>query len=216
MEPVLGRNLPLTHPAESGAACGPPCPLECRPPPSYLPTIPPLTSPRGTPAVSTPADIPRSPAPAERPTSIRHLVLVALLVITAVNYIQRNCISPAATTIEAELNVTGPELDLAAGAFFLAYTIMQVPSGWLAHRRGTRVILSLYAAGWSLALIGCAVARNFTELYAGRLAMGVLQAGIFPCATLILAVWYPASQRGFATASLNSFMLIGGAAGTML
>ncbi|MFO0928046.1 MAG: MFS transporter [Gemmataceae bacterium] len=39
---------------------------------------------------------------------------------------------------------------------------------------------------------------------------------MFPCATLILAVWYPVTKRGLATALLNSFMVIGGAVGTAL
>ncbi len=156
------------------------------------------------------------PGTSQRPTHLRHWVLASLLVITAINYIQRNAISPAATTIEEQLHVSGPQLDLAAGAFFLAYTLMQVPSGWLAQRWGPRRTLALYAAGWSLALLLCAAATGFLELYLGRLAMGALQAGIFPCATLILQVWYPSTQRGLATALLNSFMLLGSAGGVML
>ena len=49
------------------------------------------------------------------------------------------------------------------------------------------------------------------SLYASRLAMGVLQAGIFPCATLIMAAWLPPGRRAFASGILNSCMLIGGA-----
>jgi ACS family glucarate transporter-like MFS transporter len=159
---------------------------------------------------------PDEPSLVARPTRARHLVLVALLAITAVNYAQRNAISPAATTIEAGLGLTGPQLDLAAGAFFLTYTLFQVPSGWLAQRWGPRLTLPLYAACWSLALAGCAVASGLGGLYLGRLAMGAFQAGIFPCATLILAVWYPASRRGLATALLNSFMLLGSAGGNVV
>jgi len=147
---------------------------------------------------------------------VRQLVLAALLAITAVNYAQRNCIGSAATTIEANLRLTGPELDQAMGAFFLTYTLMQVPSAWLAQRWGARLVLPLYAAGWSLALAGCAFASGWAELCLGRLAMGVFQAGIFPGAALILAVWYPAARRGLATALLGSFMVLGGAGGTML
>jgi MFS family permease len=150
------------------------------------------------------------------PSNVRYYVLVFLLVITAINYIQRNCIGPAYTTIEKEIGITGPQLDLAGGAFFLAYALAQVPSGVLSQKIGPRLALTLFAASWSLVTLACAFAVGFWDLYIYRLLLGVLQAGIFPCATLILAVWYPVSQRGFATASLNSFMLIGGAAQTML
>lgn len=152
----------------------------------------------------------------QRPTILRHLVLAALLVITAINYIQRNCISPAATTVEKSLGISKEELDLTVGAFFLAYTFMQVPAAWLAQRWGARRTLTGYAAGWSLALLGCAVAEGFLGLCVSRFFMGVLQAGIFACATLVLVDWYPPSLRGLATALLNSFMLIGSALSTTL
>lgn len=151
-----------------------------------------------------------------RPTNLRHLVLAALLVITAINYIQRNCINPAATTIQADLGLDLAEIGLILGAFFLSYTFLQVPSGATAQLLGAKWALVLFAVGWSLALAATALADGFYGLYAGRLAMGALQAGIFPCATLILQAWYPASRRGMATALLNSFMVIGGAAGTFL
>lgn len=151
-----------------------------------------------------------------RPSRIHHLVLASLLLITGINYMQRNCIGPLATTIKEDLEVSHAALDGAMAAFFLAYTLLQVPSGWLAQSWGSRLVLPLYAAGWSLALLLCIAPLGFAALYSGRLLMGALQAGIFPCCTLILAVWYPASQRGLATALLNSFMLIGSAAGSTL
>jgi MFS family permease len=163
--------------------------------------------------VSITADLPRT---AERPTSLRHLVLAALLVITSINYIQRNAIGPAAPVIRQDLGLSLDQVGLVMSAFFLAYTLMQIPAGTLAQRIGAKWALVLISAGWSLAIAGCAVAGTFLQLYVARLALGALQAGIFSCATLILAVWYPPSRRGLATALLNSFMLIGGAAGSML
>jgi ACS family glucarate transporter-like MFS transporter len=147
---------------------------------------------------------------------VRHWVLVSLLVITAINYIQRNAINPAATTITADLGLKLTEIGLIMGAFFLSYTITMVPSGMLAQFIGAKRALVLYAAGWSLAIAACALTHTFLGLYAGRIAMGIFQAGIFPCATLILKVWYPASRRGLATALLTSFMLIGGVLGSFL
>lgn len=152
----------------------------------------------------------------ERPTNVRYFVLIGLLVITAINYVQRNCISPVMTTIEKDLALSGPALDLISGAFFLSYTFLQIPAGKLAERWGARLALPTYAVGWSLSLLAYAFATGFLGLYLGRLSMGAFQAGIFPCATLILAVWFPASQRGTATALLNSFMLIGSASGIWL
>jgi ACS family glucarate transporter-like MFS transporter len=145
-----------------------------------------------------------------RPTYIRHLVLAALCAITTINYVQRNSVGGAETTIRADLNLTRNQTGDAMGAFFLTYALCQVPSGWLAQRWGGRRALTMYAAGWSLVMALTAAAINLPALLGARWAMGALQAGIFPCCTMILAAWYPATRRGFASAILNSFMLIGG------
>jgi ACS family glucarate transporter-like MFS transporter len=147
---------------------------------------------------------------------VRYLVLAALLVITAINYVQRNAIGPAETTIRADLAVTREQTGDAISAFFLGYLLLQVPSGWLATRIGPRLALSLYAVAWSVATGVCGLVSGVGELYVARLIMGAAQAGIFPCCTLILASWYPPSLRGTATAALTSFMLIGGAVCTPL
>jgi ACS family glucarate transporter-like MFS transporter len=154
--------------------------------------------------------------PAPRPTHVRQIVLAALLVITAVNYVQRNSAATAEKTIRAELRLTEQNSGDALAAFFLSYALFQIPAGWLAQRLGARLALSLYAGGWSLVIGLMALASGFTDLYVDRLLLGILQAGIFSCATLVLASWYPASRRGLATALLNSFMLIGAAVSSAL
>jgi ACS family glucarate transporter-like MFS transporter len=147
---------------------------------------------------------------------VHHVVLAALCTVAAINYVQRNSIGPAETTLRADLGLTKDQTGDAIGAFFLAYALMQIPSGWLAQRWGGRLSLTLFAAGWSVALALCGLATALPTLVAGRALMGALQAGIFPCCTLILVAWYPASRRGFATAMLTSFMYVGGAVSTDL
>jgi len=157
-----------------------------------------------------------APPSLARPTNLRHFVLVALLVITSINYVQRNCISPASTTIQADLHLDLVEIGAAMGTFFLFYTVAMVPSGMVAQWLGGKWALVLFAATWSLALAAASLARDYGELWWSRATLGVLQAGIFPCATLILQAWYPATRRGLATALLNSFMLIGGVVGAAI
>jgi sugar phosphate permease len=148
---------------------------------------------------------------AARPTHVRYVVVAALCVAATVAYVQRNSYGGADTTITRELGLTEGQRGDAASLFFFSYALLQVPSGWLAQRAGPRLTLACIAAGWSVALGLCALAFNPYTLIGGRLLMGVMQAGIFPCSTLILAAWLPPTQRGTASALLNSFMLIGGA-----
>lgn len=153
---------------------------------------------------------------ASQPTRVRHLVLASLLLITAFNYLQRNSLGGAETVVRADLDLSRTDTGAAIGAFFFTYALFQVPSGWLAQRWGGRRTLAVYAAGWSLMTALSAAATTLPELLGARWAMGALQAGIFPCCTLILSAWYPATQRGFCSAMLNSFMLIGGAIASLV
>ncbi len=153
---------------------------------------------------------------APRPTRVRHVVLAALCVITTINYMQRNSLAAVETRVSADLGVSDVDLGYAKGIFFVAYALCQVPSGWLAQRWGGRRTLTLYAAGWSLMMGLTAAVTTLPILLFLRTAMGALQAGIFPCCTMIVAAWYPAARRGFASAVLNSFMLIGSALTSVL
>jgi sugar phosphate permease len=154
--------------------------------------------------------------PSSRPTYVRHFVLAALCVITTINYVHRNSLPAVKTRVSADLGVSIIDVSHAVGYFFWAYALCQVPSGWLAQRWGGRRTLALYAAGWSLVMGLTAWATTLPVLLGERAAMGALQAGIFPCCTMILAAWYPTSRRGFASAVLNSFMLIGSAIASAL
>lgn len=141
---------------------------------------------------------------------MRYYVLAALCVITIVNYLQRNSIGPLESTIRKALVTDDSMTGLAGAAFFWIYAIMQIPSGKLAQHWGPRFTLSLYCIGWSIAGAAMALSFSIYELIGYRGIMGAFQAGIFPCATLIMVAWLPASRRGLASALLNSFMLIGG------
>ena len=145
-----------------------------------------------------------------RPTYIRHVVLAALCLITTINYIQRNSLGGAETTVRADLHLQRNDTGDAMGAFFLTYALCQVPSGWLAQRWGGRRALTIYTAGWSILMAFTAAATSKEALIGARGLMGAFQAGIFPCSTMILASWYPVTRRGFTSAMLNGFMLIGG------
>ena len=152
----------------------------------------------------------------DRPTIIRHFVLAALLGITLINYVQRNALNAPSTTVGAEFGLDDAGMGLILGAFFLSYTFMQLPAGAFAQWIGAKWALVLIATLWSIATAACALAQGFYDLYWGRIVLGVFQAGIFSCATLILAAWYPKTSRGFATALLNSFMLVGGVVSSFL
>ncbi|MFG0261366.1 MAG: MFS transporter [Novipirellula sp. JB048] len=144
-----------------------------------------------------------------RPTSIRYRGLAWLTLAAALAYLSRNAVSVAESTIRGDLSFSLEQSGWFMGAFFWTYSLLQVPSGWLAERWGTRIALSLFAFAWSVATLGIGVAPGFGLLIVAQLVMGVAQAGIFPASCNSIGSWMPLGQRSLSCGILAAGMQIG-------
>jgi MFS family permease len=148
----------------------------------------------------------------------RYQVLTLLCLSAAIAYIQRAAISVPAKEIAADLQM----LDLAKqmgwvqSAWYFAYALMQIPSGWFADRFGSRRTLALLSVLWSLATLLSGLAQDFWSLLLLWACMGAAQAGAFPCAAKALGQIFPDSHRARATGLLASGMTVGGALAPLL
>lgn len=144
-----------------------------------------------------------------RATNIRYQALTWLTLAAALSYLCRNSVGVAESTIREDLGLTLEQSGWFMGAFFWTYAIMQIPSGWFAERRGTRIVLSLFALGWSLAMICIGIAPGFWLLIAAQLMMGAAQAGIFPASCNSIGHWMPLARRSLACGILAAGMQVG-------
>lgn len=145
----------------------------------------------------------------ERPTSIRYLALSWLTLAASLSYLCRNSVGVAESTIRADLGLTLEQSGWFMGAFFWTYAVFQVPSGWFAERQGTRIALSIFAIGWSVAMICIGIAPGFWLLIAAQLTMGVAQAGIFPASCNSIGHWMPIARRSLSCGILAAGMQVG-------
>ena len=125
----------------------------------------------------------------EHPTWVRWRVLAWLTLAAALAYFCRNAVGVAESTIRDDLDLTLEQSGWFMGAFFWTYALFQVPGGWLAHRWGTRLALTLFALGWGIASILLGLSPVFWLLIAGQLLMGSAQAGIFPASCNSISHW---------------------------
>ncbi len=149
-------------------------------------------------------------------TNIRYHSLAWLAVAAALAYLCRNAVGVAESTIREDLGLTLKQSGWFMGAFFWTYAIFQVPSGWLAQNRGTRVALTAFAIAWSVATLAIAGAPGFWFLIAAQLIMGTAQAGIFPASVQSVGHWMPLAQRSFACGILAAGMQVGAIAASGL
>jgi len=165
----------------------------------------------------------------ERPTFVRYIVLMWLCLAATVAYVQRNSISVLESTVRADLGLDRQQMGWVLGSFFLTYGAFQIPGGWLGDRIGSRKALPLLSSLWSLATVltaligwGFLAARGGTSSLAGgwilaawigmlsaRLIAGAAQAGIFPCAAVVIHRWFPGSHWAFSTGWLSAFQQVG-------
>src|SRR5881275_3170824 len=87
--------------------------------------------------------------PAARPTAARHWVIVFAITLAIITYIDRVCISQAASAISRELHLTKEQMGLAFSGFALAYAVFEVPGGWLGDWIGPRKVLLRVVIMWS-------------------------------------------------------------------
>ncbi len=114
---------------------------------------------------------------AERPSSMRFVMIFLATLVAMLLYLDRICISTAASFVASDLQIKKEELDQVLSAFFLTYALGQLPAGWLGDRFGARWMLGGYIVLWSLStgLIGAATGLQAVLIL--RYATGLFEAG---------------------------------------
>lgn len=151
-----------------------------------------------------------------RPTRIRDLIVFLAMLAAVLLYLERVCVSVAEVYIRQDLRIGKMQMDAAFGAFFIAYALAQVPSGWLSQRYGPRLMMTLYLLGWSVFGVFIAFAWDFWTLFLARFLLGLSQAGAYPTAALLVKRWVPDRSRGLASSIVAFGGRFGGAGANSL
>ena len=133
---------------------------------------------------------------AERATRVRYGVVALAILLAAVTYLDRVCISRLAQKIMDDLDLSEHQMNFVFSAFALAYALFEIPTARWADRRGTRLVLARIVAWWSTFTIATAAAFNFASMLVTRFLFGMGEAGAWPCVTSTFARWIPAKERG--------------------
>ncbi|MBM83290.1 MAG: hypothetical protein CMJ78_22240 [Planctomycetaceae bacterium] len=155
-------------------------------------------------------------ANAERPTSIRYVIIGVTFLAAFLLYLHRFCISYAQRYVKEDLGLTDEQLGYCFSAFFFAYALGQVPSGWLSDRFGARVTLTCYILIWSFFTAMMGFTAGFAMLLGLRIATGLGQAGAYPTSAGIVKSWIPIPVRGTANACVALGGRLGGGLAPLL
>jgi sugar phosphate permease len=163
-----------------------------------------------TPGSTTPGN--RAPgATLQRPTHVRHVVLYLTVAAYAITYMDRVVFSSAQPVIRKEFGLDIVTMGAIVASFRWAYSLFQIPGGWLGDRIGPRKALSIIVAWWSIFTSCTALAWNASVMIVVRFIFGMGEAGAFPIATRSLSRWMLPKERGYAQGVTHAGSRLGAA-----
>jgi MFS transporter, ACS family, D-galactonate transporter len=101
-------------------------------------------------------------------------------------------------------------------SFFWAYTLLQIPAGWVVDRYGVKFPYVFSLLFWSLASAGTALARTVSQLVALRVILGVGEAVVAPASYRWIRFHFVEKERGLAVGLYMTGTKIGPALGAPL
>ena len=111
------------------------------------------------------------------------------------NYLDRTSLGFAALTMNQQLGLSAGQFGLAAGIFFVGYSLFEIPSNLMLYRFGARRWLARIMITWGLVSTAMVFVVGPNSFYALRLLLGIAEAGFFPGVTFFLAAWFPVQFR---------------------
>ncbi|QDV83107.1 MFS transporter [Stieleria magnilauensis] len=150
-----------------------------------------------------------------QPTSVRKRIIAVSVLMAFMLYLDRVCLGEIVKS-DSFLNdfkgASREQIGEVLGAFFFAYALFQVPSGWASDRFGGRIMLTFYILAWSLLTGWSGMGATLGALLVARLAFGVAQAGAYATSSGVIRNWFHFRAR----AQASSFVSIGGRLGGTL
>jgi MFS family permease len=145
---------------------------------------------------STPAQpVLESPALSAAIARVRGRLTPYMMLLYVVSFLDRANISFAKQAMQASIGISEQTYALAAGLFFVSYSLCGFPSNLILHRIGARHWLSFLLVGWGVASMATMFVTGSASFYVLRILLGVLEAGFFPGAVLYLTYWFPGRVR---------------------
>ena len=163
--------------------------------------------------MSTDANLGIAASPGEPLTAVRvgslwtgrRLYIAGLLFFNLfINYVHRINLSVAAPAIARDFHWDAGKMGLLFSSYQWTYIVLLLLWGSLTDRVGARLVNGVSVTLWSIAGMLTGVATSFGGMLATRLALGAGEAASFPTSGKVVRQWFPANERGLATAIFNT------------
>lgn len=143
-------------------------------------------------------------------------VVGLLILLFAITYLDRVCISVAGPRIQSELHISPIGWGWVTGIFILSYGLFEIPTGALGDRIGPRRVLTRIVLWWSVFTAATGAMWGLYPLLLIRFLFGAGEAGAFPNSSIVISRWFPPSQRATMFGVILMSSQLGGAIAPLL
>jgi ACS family glucarate transporter-like MFS transporter len=137
-------------------------------------------------------------------TGKRFIIVAFLFFNMFINYMDRINLSVAAPIVARQYKWDPALMGWIFSGFLWTYMVCLIPWGWATDRYGSRRVGALSMTLWSLSGMATGAIVGFGSMMASRLALGVGEGASFPISGKVVRQWFPAGERGLATAIFNA------------
>jgi MFS family permease len=134
------------------------------------------------------------------------IIPVALIMYT-ISYVDRTNVAlafdPHISSLMKDLFMDDRMKGQVIGIFFLGYVLLQMPGGYFASRWSPRKLVAIFLVLWGIAAAGCGLVTNFHQFAIMRFTLGMAESGVYPTTLVLLANWFPRTERARASAYWN-------------
>jgi MFS family permease len=138
------------------------------------------------------------------------MLIFSIMLGYALTYMDKNMIATAIIPLKAELNLNASQSGLLMSMFFIGYTVMQFPSGWLSDKIEPKKVLLISIGTILVATFFFGFVHSLVLLMAIRLIAGLGHAGVPISSAKIVANNIQQKQKMFVQSLILSTSGIGG------
>lgn len=143
------------------------------------------------------------------PSPWRWWVCGLLFLATTLNYMDRVSLNQMAVRIQTALDLNDLEYSRLESGFSFAFAVGAVAFGFIVDRVNVRWVYPAAVLGWSAAGVMTGYASGFLWLIACRIALGLFEAGNWPCGIRTTKAVLRPDERSFGNSLFQSGTAIG-------
>jgi len=150
-----------------------------------------------------------SPVQADRPSRMRWVMIGLAFLATVLNYVHRLAFNYLSADGALRHLIPDDVFGYLGAAFFIAYMISNVFSGYVIDRLGARLGYICCMLFWTTAGLLHAIARTPLQFGFCRFLLGIGEAGNWPAGVKVTGEWFPPRERSTASGIFNSGSALG-------